>query len=137
MPSPFPGMDPYLEGDDWSSFHVHFASEIARRLVPLLRPNYMALLQKRYEFVEDEASIASVDHDVDAADAECTVCFHTISVGTASIGNSAPHRLQTVKLVTPGGNRSVTRRPAASDERSAAPRVVLCIRQPRGNSTDA
>jgi hypothetical protein len=47
MPSPFPGMDPYLEGDLWTSFHALIAAEIARQLAPLLRPNYIALPQRR------------------------------------------------------------------------------------------
>ena len=52
MPSPFPGMDPFLEGDDWTSFHTHFATEIARQLTPLLRPKYVALPEKRIELIE-------------------------------------------------------------------------------------
>lgn len=51
MPSPFPGMDPYLEGDDWTSFHAHFAIEIARQLTPKLRPKYVAMPEKRLVIV--------------------------------------------------------------------------------------
>lgn len=32
MPSPFPGMDPYLEGRRWMGFHHQLVSEIARQL---------------------------------------------------------------------------------------------------------
>lgn len=39
-------MDPYLEGDDWTSFYAHLATEIARHLAPRLRPKYVALPQK-------------------------------------------------------------------------------------------
>ena len=42
MPSPFPGMDPYLEGSCWGSFHAQLAAEIARQLAPRLRPRYAA-----------------------------------------------------------------------------------------------
>ena len=48
MPSPFPGMDPYLEGHEWMSFHVEFCVEIARLLRPSLRPRYLALTVRRY-----------------------------------------------------------------------------------------
>jgi hypothetical protein len=48
MPSPFPGMDPYLEGHLWTSFHAHLATEIARQLVPRLRPKYIALPERKY-----------------------------------------------------------------------------------------
>jgi hypothetical protein len=42
MPSPFPGMNPYLEQDDaWHDFHEKFLPAIAERLVPQVRPNYM------------------------------------------------------------------------------------------------
>ncbi len=48
MPSPFPGMDPYLEGEMWQEFHDTLATEIRAQLLPYLRPNYVALLAKRY-----------------------------------------------------------------------------------------
>ena len=47
MPSPFPGMDPFLEGPLWNSFHAQFCSEIARRLTPSLGPRYIALVEER------------------------------------------------------------------------------------------
>jgi hypothetical protein len=43
MPSPFPGMDPYLEGPLWSTVHSQLVPEIARQLAPKLRPKYLAL----------------------------------------------------------------------------------------------
>ncbi|MEZ4712882.1 MAG: DUF4058 family protein [Caldilineaceae bacterium] len=48
MPSPFPGMDPYIEGQEWMSFHAEFCVEIARQLRPLLRPRYLALTVRRF-----------------------------------------------------------------------------------------
>lgn len=42
MPSPFPGMDPYLEGRERVSVYAGLSSEIARQLAPLLRPKYVA-----------------------------------------------------------------------------------------------
>lgn len=45
MPSPFPGMDPYLEGYLWSDVHHRLATEICRQLTPRLRPRYVARLQ--------------------------------------------------------------------------------------------
>ena len=48
MPSPFPGMDPYLEGDMWQEFHETLASAIRAQLMPRLTPKYVALLAKRY-----------------------------------------------------------------------------------------
>jgi hypothetical protein len=58
MPSPFPGMDPYLEGPLWMSVHSQLTAEIARQLAPKLRPKYLALTTER--FVLDEVSDISV-----------------------------------------------------------------------------
>jgi Protein of unknown function (DUF4058) len=44
MPSPFPGMDPYLEGYLWPDVHTALANKIRQRLTPLLRPRYIARL---------------------------------------------------------------------------------------------
>jgi hypothetical protein len=49
MPSPFPGMDPYLEGDLWTTLQSQLAAEIARQLAPRLRPRYVALAMSRSE----------------------------------------------------------------------------------------
>jgi hypothetical protein len=47
MANPFPGMDPYLEGDLWPAVHANLATEITRQLVPKLRPKYIALTTQR------------------------------------------------------------------------------------------
>ncbi len=46
--SPFPGMDPYLEGELWQEFHDTLIHQIRAQLLPRLRPNYIALLNKYY-----------------------------------------------------------------------------------------
>src|SRR6266849_5907333 len=48
MPSPFPGMDPYLEGDLWTTVHSQLAAEIARQLAPKIAPRYIARTEKRF-----------------------------------------------------------------------------------------
>ena len=48
MPSPLPGMDPYLEGHLWTSFHALLAAEIVKQLTPRLRPKYIALPERKY-----------------------------------------------------------------------------------------
>src|SRR5438270_6339179 len=47
MSKPFPGMDPYLEGDLWTTVHTDLCGEIARQLAPKLRPKYVALSTRR------------------------------------------------------------------------------------------
>ena len=47
MPSPFPGMNPYLEQDDaWHDFHEKFLPAVAEWLVPQVRPNYIVKLDE-------------------------------------------------------------------------------------------
>ncbi len=48
MPSPFAGMDPYLEGALWTTFHFTLGAEIVRQLAPQLRPRYVALPVERF-----------------------------------------------------------------------------------------
>lgn len=57
MPSPFPGMDPYLEGEMWQEFHDRLANQISVQLMPQLLPKYVALLAKRYVFDRPSLSI--------------------------------------------------------------------------------
>lgn len=53
MPSPFPGMDPYLESAHlWEDFHARLATEIADQLTPRLRPRYVAALTPRIVYDE-------------------------------------------------------------------------------------
>ncbi|MFQ5615962.1 MAG: DUF4058 family protein [Anaerolineales bacterium] len=47
MPSPFPGMDPYLEGYLWPDVHKALATKIRQQLTPLIRPRYVARLELR------------------------------------------------------------------------------------------
>ncbi|MCB0065303.1 MAG: DUF4058 family protein [Caldilineaceae bacterium] len=53
MPSPFPGMDPYLEGYLWPDVHHRLASQISDQLTPHLRPRYVARIE--IQVVVDEA----------------------------------------------------------------------------------
>lgn len=44
MASPFPGMDPYLEGYLWADVHQALAAQLRKQLVPLVRPRYAVRL---------------------------------------------------------------------------------------------
>jgi Protein of unknown function (DUF4058) len=47
MPSPFPGMNPYLEQDAfWQDFHLEFLPAIRGRLVAQVRPKYIVMLDE-------------------------------------------------------------------------------------------
>ncbi len=48
MPSPFPGMNPYLETPTlWSQVHTHLIVAIADYMNPLLRPKYRMSMEQR------------------------------------------------------------------------------------------
>lgn len=45
MPSPFPGMDPYLEGYLWVDVHNALANKIRQQLAPKIQPGYTVRLE--------------------------------------------------------------------------------------------
>ncbi len=48
MPSPFPGMNPYLQHPDlWPDVHNRLIASIGDHLVPILRPRYYVALEER------------------------------------------------------------------------------------------
>ncbi len=53
MPSPFPGMDPFIEGQSWSDFHHRFITALSDDLVPKVRPRYITRIEERV-YVERE-----------------------------------------------------------------------------------
>jgi uncharacterized protein DUF4058 len=88
MPSPFPGMDPYLEGAVWTTFHFAFAAEIVRQLAPRLRPRYLVLPVERFviETPDDIAITTSIYPDVAVAKREIDAqTSHTASIVPAPL----------------------------------------------------
>ena len=120
MRSPFPGMDPYLEGSLWTTVHSQLGAEIVRQLTPRLRPRYLALTAER--FVVDSADDVSVMRtsiypDVGVAD----VRPDAPRGGTAVA--AAPVRLATV-APTPVPHLTVEIRDAAHRELVTAIEVL-------------
>jgi hypothetical protein len=53
MPSPFPGMDPYLEEPTlWPDFHASFLTYVRELLQPQLRPKYNARIEERIHLIQ-------------------------------------------------------------------------------------
>lgn len=96
MPSPFPGMDPYLEGALWPDVHHRLASEISRRLTPRLRPRYVARIE------------VAIIQDVSYA-SEINITYPDVAVlrsKQASVlhdGQEAPSAYNAPATVTPWG----------------------------------
>ena len=56
MPSPFPGMNPYLEQDDvWHVFHEQFCNHCFEALVPQVRPSYIVKIDQHMYIREPAA----------------------------------------------------------------------------------
>lgn len=56
MPSPFPGMNPYLEHEDaWHNFHEQFPNAVVTALVPLVRPKYFVKVDQHVYIHEPPA----------------------------------------------------------------------------------
>ncbi len=66
MPSPFPGMDPYLESDMWQEFHGTLANAIRQQLLTVLPPKYVALLSKRYALYSPSVSLLDLPNETRA-----------------------------------------------------------------------
>ena len=47
MPSPFPGMDPFLESQEWEDFHTRLNTIISELLSPRLEPRYIVRIERR------------------------------------------------------------------------------------------
>ena len=75
MPSPFPGMDPFIESQKWEDFHLSCMSAIRDAIVVAVRPKYVVEVERRIylesrdptiltqSFVADAALIESRRHD--------------------------------------------------------------------------
>lgn len=82
MPSPFPGMDPYLEGSLWTTVHAQLSAEIARQLAPKLRPRYLALTNERFVMsMQDEVAIATAS------------CYPNVAVGRTDSSHDGADRV--------------------------------------------
>ncbi len=59
MPSPFPGVDPYLESQLWPDFHSAFINVIREALMPRLRPRYFVQIERNVSIEEPGGNGAS------------------------------------------------------------------------------
>ena len=60
MPSPFPGMDPYLEHPDlWPDVHDGLIASLRDALAPIVRPSYYVALEER-TYLDDSGELVLV-----------------------------------------------------------------------------
>lgn len=65
MPCPFPGMDPFIEGQRWKGFYTRFTTVLGDMLMPQVRPRYVVEVQEYvYLAREDDAPERLIEPDV-------------------------------------------------------------------------
>ncbi|MFZ5916007.1 MAG: DUF4058 family protein [Chloroflexota bacterium] len=86
MPTPFPGMDPYLERPDlWPDVHNRLIVSLADELAPRLRPRYYVAIEERTYLAGPEELLFSGRPDVAVVD-EPRVAYETATaVGVAAL----------------------------------------------------
>ena len=97
MPSPFPGMDPYLEDYLWPDFHQNLAGAIQRQLTPRLRPRYVARLAVR--MIQDptpETEIGIMYPDVEILERQ-----NPAGPGQQSHADKASNLVEATATITP------------------------------------
>ena len=85
MPTPFPGMDPYLEHPLlWPDVHNGLIADLRNTLAPQLRPRYYVALEER-TYLAEPAGLAFVSRpDVTVVDAPTPVASRTTPGGASS-----------------------------------------------------
>lgn len=110
MPSPFPGMDPYLEGYLWPDVHHSLATQISDQLMPQLRPHHVARIGSQVVIDEDPQSDVGIMYpDVEAVRARqrpptpaATPASVTVQLSEVEV------RLSTVEIYDTAQNQLVT-----------------------------
>src|SRR2546426_10933170 len=93
MPSPFPGMDPYLEDPDiWEDFHANLAGEIQSQLAPRLRPRYIAAITRRVSY--EEVAVEETQRHSAKPDVSWCACRRQKCVGLRRLHWSQGPRLK-------------------------------------------
>ena len=93
MPSPFPGMDPYLEHPDlWPGLHLFLISNLAQLLSPQLRPKYFVSVEVRmYEDNDTESLLVGLpDVSVLSKKSQTNESNYTESTVTATATSTKP-----------------------------------------------
>lgn len=104
MPSPFPGMDPYLEHPDfWQETHNRLIVAIADSIMPQIRPKYEIAIDKRiYEITEPNDSNSSGESLlVGIPDVAIKSQSNHPDAATGSVATVAVTLPATVKVPTP------------------------------------
>src|SRR5438094_6583195 len=129
MPSPFPGMDPYLEGYLWPDVHQALAAKIRQQLAPRLRPRYVTRLGLAVLSEEpDEAEVKIMFPDIEVLRARRSeqLTEPGIRAGVSAPTLAAPLVLPRIEMRAP---RVEVREVARSEEHTSelqSPYDLVC-----------
>lgn len=119
MPSPFPGMDPFIENQKWEDFHTRFMTAVGDALVASVRPKYIVEVERRIylerpdpeallqNFVADAAIYGRVENDERKA-TESGIAEPSIQPKICTIPYSEEHRETFVTIRRGSSNEVVT-----------------------------
>lgn len=111
MPSRFPGMDPFLEREDWKGFHAELIAVLREMLVQKLRPRYIVKTEETiYVSNEDERVLGLRVPDVSVSRHE-----ERREAGTLATATLSPS--VTVTLPVPQSVRQLSLSILRSDDR--------------------
>lgn len=117
MTSPFPGMDPYLEGYLWPDVHSRLAGTIAEMIAPKIAPKYVARLEiymMRDALLGEDVGIMYPDVEVILNKVEEPQMSYASHVQTSPLTVSAPTltlvdvKIPVVKIKDRASNQLIT-----------------------------
>lgn len=95
MPSPFPGMDPFLENQEWEDFHARLNTTISDALAPRVAPDYVVRVERRV-YVESPGDDTALVGRSDVA-----VLWTGESPGRAALATESATMLEPVERELP------------------------------------
>ena len=119
MPSPFPGMDPFIESQRWLNFHGSLLHAIAPELVSRLRPRYIVDVEEYvFQARENGEVIGRPEPDIAIAESEAgplagggTAAGSAVAERPLVLTTPSPARRRRQKYLTlrrPDGEQVVT-----------------------------
>lgn len=101
MPSPFPGMDPYLENPGlWPDVHHNLISEFQAQLAAQLRPKYLVGIEERTYILEEPDVMAMLDIRIPDVEVSSRLGWESAAFSPGNAGGAEPATPEPVVATT-------------------------------------